>query len=119
MRTVRFFRVAVWSFASLAATCSLAAEFHVSPAGTPAGNGSLEKPWDLASALAAPEAVKPGDTLWLHEGTYRGGFVSRLTGRQGMPIVVRGAPGRVIIDTNPRDERDNGLFAIQGADTVY
>ena len=119
MRTVRLLSVVVCSLAALSASFSTAAEFHVSPTGTPAGNGSRENPWDLATALAAPIAVKPGDTIWFHEGTYRGGFTSRLIGQPGMPIVVRGVPGRVIIDTNPRDDRDNGLFAIQGADTVY
>jgi hypothetical protein len=104
----------------LLAAAAHAAEFHVSPAGTPQGDGSAEHPWDLATALAGPEAVRPGDTIWLHEGTYRGGFDSRLTGRPDAPIIVRGRPGeRVTIDTHPRDERDNGLFALHGADAVY
>jgi hypothetical protein len=51
-----------------------AAEFHVQPSGTPQGKGTLAEPWDLATALAASEIVKPGDTVWLHAGTYRGGF---------------------------------------------
>jgi hypothetical protein len=98
----------------------IAAEFHVTPEGTLTGNGSPERPWDLATALAAPGAVQPGDTIWLHEGTYRGGFVSHLAGKPETPVVVRGAHGqRVAIDTHPRDERDNGLFVILGADAVY
>ncbi len=97
-----------------------AAEFHVSPAGAATGDGSGERPWSLAAALAGPESVKPGDTIWLHAGTYRGGVVARLMGQPDRPIVVRGRPGeRVILDTHPRDERDNGLLAIRGADTVY
>lgn len=105
---------------AVAATPAAAAEFHVSPSGKPEGNGSAQQPWDLATALATPAAVQPGDTLWLHAGTYRGGFISKLAGKPGMPIVVRGASGgRATIDTHPRDERDNGLFSIQGADCVY
>jgi hypothetical protein len=97
-----------------------AAEFHVSPDGTAKGNGSKDQPWDLATALAAAETVQPGDTVWLHAGTYRGGFVSSLKGRPGQPVVVRGAAGeRVTIDTQPRDERDNGLLLFGGADTIY
>lgn len=97
-----------------------AAEFHVTPDGSAKGDGSKAAPWDLATALAATGAVKPGDTVWLHAGVYRGGFVSRLTGKPGAPVVVRGGRGeRVIIDTHPRDDRDNGLFLLAGADTVY
>lgn len=97
-----------------------AAEFHATPNGSPRGKGSTAEPWDLATALAATEMVKPGDTVWIHAGTYRGGFQSRLSGRPGTPVVVRGERGRrVIIDTQPRDERDNGLFLMLGADAVY
>ncbi len=104
----------------LALASAQGTEFHVTPAGTAEGNGSAEQPWDLATALAAPESVRPGDTIWLHAGTYRGGFVSRLVGNARMPIVVRAAAGeRVTIDTHPRDERDSGMFAIRGADTIY
>ncbi|MBC8115895.1 MAG: right-handed parallel beta-helix repeat-containing protein, partial [Candidatus Saccharimonas sp.] len=82
----------------------------------------MAEPWDLSTALVATEIVKPGDTVWIHAGTYRGGFVSRLSGRPGTPVVVRGERGgRVTIDTQPRDgdERDNGLFLMLGADAVY
>ncbi len=97
-----------------------AADFHVAPDGTPKGTGSRTEPWDLATALAAFESVKPGDTIWLHTGTYRGGFVSTLTGRTGAPVVVRGERGaRVTIDIHPRDEQDNGMLLLRGADTVY
>ena len=97
-----------------------AEEFHVAPTGTAKGNGSAEQPWDLGTALSATERVKPGDTVWLHEGTYLGGFNSLLTGKAGQPITVRGAPGeRVTIDARPRDEKDNALFAVSGSDVVF
>lgn len=70
-----------------------AAEFHVAADGRKDGDGSRERPWDLATALAHPESVRPGDTLWLHGGTYRGVFASRLQGTADKPIVVRQAPG--------------------------
>ena len=99
---------------------TLATEFHVAPSALPKGTGSREHPWDLATALSSTEIVKPGDTIWLHEGTYRGGFTSQLAGTPKQPIVVRSMPGqRVTIDTKFRDERDNGLFAIQGSDVVF
>src|SRR5262245_511716 len=61
-----------------------AAEHHVSPSGTPAGDGSAGNPWDLTTALAGPASVMPGDTIWLHGGVYGDGgpapFTSDLTG---------------------------------------
>lgn len=103
----------------IAAACQ-AAEFHVAPQGSAKGDGSQTQPWDLATALAATDTVAPGDTVWLHAGTYQGGFISQLRGVPDRPIVVRGAPGkRVTIDTRPRDERDNGLLVLKGADVIY
>ncbi len=97
-----------------------AAEFHVTPNGSPKGKGTLTDPWDLGTGLVATDIVKPGDTLWIHEGTYRGGFVSRMAGKPGQPVVVRGVPGkRVTIDTLPRDDRDNGLLLMLGPDAIY
>lgn len=88
--------------------------------GSPQGTGSAEQPWDWTTDFAATDIVQPGDTVWLHAGTYRGGFVSRLVGKPDQPVVVRGETGaRVIIDTQPRDERDNGLLLLFGADVVY
>ncbi|MBW2456633.1 MAG: hypothetical protein JRI68_19095, partial [Deltaproteobacteria bacterium] len=70
-----------------------AAEFHVATDGTPQGDGSEGSPWDLATALAHPTEVAPGDTIWLHDGTYEGSFTSDLDGADSDPIVVRSAPG--------------------------
>jgi hypothetical protein len=76
-----------------------AAEHYVSPAATPQGDGSAQKPWTLEAALAHPKAVKPGDTVWLRGGTYRGAFTSTLTGKPNQPILVRQFPGeRATID---------------------
>jgi hypothetical protein len=63
--------------------------FIVAPGGTAHGDGSPERPWDLATALAHPAAVKPGDTIWLREGTYKGLFRSTLSGTREAPITVR------------------------------
>ena len=70
------------------------------PAGSPGGDGTTGRPWDLATALAGGRGrVQPGDTVWLRGGTYRGAFRSTLQGREGMPVVVRQYPGeRTIID---------------------
>src|SRR5437762_2768638 len=80
------------------------AEYHVSPSGSRLRNGSLKNPWDLQTALSGEGAnprqrVRPGDTVWLHGGVYRGGFVSKLSGSAKAPITVRQAIGeRATID---------------------
>ena len=66
-----------WLILVLAVVEIDAADWHVTPKGSPQGKGSVEEPWDLAKALVATEVVKPGDTVWIHAGMYRGGFVSR------------------------------------------
>jgi hypothetical protein len=85
--------------------------FHVAAAGSPHGDGSANAPWDLATALHQPEALQPGDTIWLHGGSYKGKFVSRLTGSAEAPIVLRQAPGeRATID---------GSLNVGGSAAVY
>lgn len=59
----------------------------------------MRRPWDLATAFAAPAAIRPGDVIWLHDGIYRGKFTSLLRGTAAAPIVVRAVPGeRATID---------------------
>src|SRR5437016_4258294 len=93
-------------------TLPTAADFFVSPSGSPSGNGSFANPWDLATALSGPAAVTPGSTIWLRGGTYTNpadprGFESKLTGTADTPIVVRQFPGeratvtRTLLVTGP------------------
>jgi len=73
--------------------------FHVTPAGTAGGDGSMASPWDLRTALAGPSAVVAGSTIWVHGGTYAGTFSASLSGTAEGPIVVRAWPGdRVTLD---------------------
>lgn len=92
--------------------------FFISPNGSSTGDGSADNPWDLQTALSHPGAVKPGDTLWLLGGTYRGGFVSTLTGTADHPIIVRAYPGEhVVIDI--RDSSNAPRFVIDGSHTHF
>jgi hypothetical protein len=105
--------------ASLASTTALAAEWHVTPDGTAEGDGSEGAPWDLATAFAHPEAVQPGDTIWLHGGTYEivGRLVGVLTGTAEAPIVMRAVVGeRVTLDTGASADNRVG---IEGAHAWY
>jgi hypothetical protein len=74
---------------------------YVATNGSSSGDGTLSKPWDLATALKHPSKVKPGDTIWVRGGTYKGNFESRLTGTIDAPIRVRAYPGeRPTLDGN-------------------
>lgn len=87
--------------------------FFVSPNGSPNGDGSADSPWDLRTALSHPNSVQPGDTIWLRQGTYRGGFTSRLKGTAEAPIVVSAYPGeRATIDIY--DSSNRTRFNVDG-----
>src|ERR1700736_1218232 len=61
-----------------------AADRYVAENGTPGGDGTISRPWDLQTALNHPAAVQPGDTIWVRGGTYRApssnGFAGYLHG---------------------------------------
>ncbi|MQA28733.1 MAG: hypothetical protein GEU82_02685 [Luteitalea sp.] len=62
--------------------------------------------------------MKPGATIWLRGGTYRGGFVSNLRGSASAPIIVRQYPGeRAILDGNVTPAAN--VLVVQGSDTWY
>ena len=74
-----------------------ASQFYVAPNGSASGNGSINQPWDLGTALAQPASVQPGDTMWVRGGvhtmSYPDQYTSYLTGTASAPIVVRAYPG--------------------------
>ena len=60
-------------------------QFHVFPENHPltpglsTGNGSLQYPWDLQTALKRPNnIINGGDIIWLHEGIYNGRYTCTL-----------------------------------------
>ncbi|MFL6227684.1 MAG: hypothetical protein ACJ741_02780 [Pyrinomonadaceae bacterium] len=74
-------------------------QFYSAPDGSADGDGSKSRPWDLGSALSKQSKLKPGDTLWLRGGVYRGTFRSRLAGTAEKPTLVAQSPGeRATID---------------------
>lgn len=101
-------------------------QFHVFPkssenAGKANGNGSLDRPWDLQSALTqSPDIVGPGDTIWIHSGTYNGRYVSTLSSNDiRRKIVV--APfknDKVILNGNIESGR-NSVLQVKGKNVVY
>jgi hypothetical protein len=100
---------------SLAVSAS-AAEFFVAPNGTAGGDGSKDRPWDIQTALKHPAAVKPGDTIWVRGGTYKGGYEGKLNGTAEKQITVRNFEGeRAILDGHG----SNGGPIINGGYTTY
>ncbi|NRA93990.1 MAG: right-handed parallel beta-helix repeat-containing protein, partial [Psychroserpens sp.] len=101
-------------------------EFHVFPEtgsvvkGTSEGNGSLENPWDLQTALYATENIKPGDTLWLHEGVYNGRFISTL--ESVVPnqfITVSGYKNDIVILNGNVNSERTAVLEVKGAQVIY
>lgn len=103
----------------LSCTVAFAAEHHVTVDGTARGDGTRAAPWDLATAFAHPAAVMPGDTIWLHGGTYpvEGTLDGAIVGTAEAPVLVKAVAGeRVTLDTG--DSPDNRI-AIGGAFAWY
>ena len=93
-------------------------DFFVAPGGSSEGDGSWDNPWDLATALAQPAAVHPGDTIWLRGGTYSGTFKSWLTGTAIAPVIVRQYPAeRATIDGG--NSNGAGILIVNGSYTWY
>ena len=92
-------------------------QWHVTTDGTSGGDGSMGSPWDLATALAQPGSVQPGDTIWIHSGTYQGVFTSLLTGTASAPIILRNYNNeRVIIDG---ESSNSSVVTVYGAYAWY
>jgi hypothetical protein len=80
--------------------------FHVDAVkGDPAGDGSATRPWKTIEA--AVKKLKPGDTLYLHGGTYFESVTIAAAGTAKAPITIRSAPGELaIVDAGLREFED-------------
>ncbi len=89
---------------------AMAAEWYVSPSGRASGVGNISDPLDIVTALSGVR-TKPGDTVWLRGGVYKGHFSSYVKGSASYPVKVRAYPNeRVVID---------GSLTINGAYAWY
>ena len=81
-------------------TCTGGRLFYAAPGGTAESTGTINAPFDLATALSEKSPARPCDTIWLRGGTYRGAFKSALKGSDQQPIVIRQYPGeRATLDS--------------------
>jgi hypothetical protein len=84
---------------------------YVSPTGSPAGDGTPAAPWDLETVLRNPAKIRPGDTVWVRGGTYRGDLKSYLSGTTDQPKVLRAYPGeRAVLDGSLHIAGPNAVF---------
>lgn len=84
-------------------------DWFAKPDGT--GDCTVNKPCSLAVAIGDKSPVRPGDTLWLRGGVYKGPLIAKLAGAEGKPITMREYPAEhATIDGNLR---------IEGAWTIY
>jgi hypothetical protein len=105
--------------ALLGALTSFAADIYVAPGGSSSGDGSLSRPLDLATALSSSSRARPGDTIWLRGGTYRGKFLSAISGNSGSPITVRSYRGEwAKIDSGVSNNR-NAILQVSGGYVTF
>jgi hypothetical protein len=63
--------------------------YHITVNGYAEGDGTIDNPWDISTAMNHPASVKPGDTIFIHAGTYRGNWDVNLSGTAGNYITIR------------------------------
>src|SRR3954469_18252401 len=86
-------RIALGFLLTLALPGTLVArDLYVAPTGTASNDGSIGRPLDLATAISSATPARPGDTIWMRGGVYRGAFTSTLTGNATQPITLRQYP---------------------------
>lgn len=97
------------------------AQYYAASDGSPSGDGSITRPWNLQTALSQPGSVRPGDTIWLRGGMYYGEYTSRLAGTEAAPIIVRQYPGEraTIVRTSIDSTGNANILTIYGSYTWY
>lgn len=76
----------------LGANTLYGAEIHVAPGGNDTANGAPDTP--LQTIQRACDTAKPGDTIFLHGGTYREGVMMKsITGTASAPVTLVAAKG--------------------------
>jgi hypothetical protein len=91
-KTILIFLV-LFSFsiaAFLNAQWTKATEYYVAVSGNDSNPGSLSKPWRTIQHAA--NSVVPGDTVFIHHGTYKEEVILKFSGTADAPITFSGAP---------------------------
>jgi hypothetical protein len=94
-------------------------DFYAAPQGRPDGDGSLDHPWDLQTALNRQPAVQPGATIWVRGGAYTGSFISRVSGQEGAYVTIRAyGKERPILDNAGGGAPQASPLTVQGSYVV-
>ncbi len=102
--------------ANINSITTISSEFFVTTNGSENGDGSMNNPWDLDSALLGHKEVGPGDILWVRGGTYHpvkepSKYNIKISGSEDNPVVIRAYPGeRVTIDGGIQIYNPNVVF---------
>ena len=100
-------------------TAATGASYHAAVNGKSNGNGTLENPWDLNTALNK-SSIKGGDTLWIHSGTYLGVYKSTLQGSASSPVIIKAVSDfKAILDGNVAQNPDAAVLSINGRYVWY
>lgn len=101
-------------------------EFHVFPIdgdqikGSPNGDGSLNNPWDLQTALSqSSERVNGGDIIWLHQGIYNGRYKSTLKSINNKFITVSGYQNDLVVLNGNIDSKAKQVLEISGHNVIF
>ena len=122
MRYLINFLIVLTSAISFAQT-----QFHVFPVddkttkGTSNGDGSINKPWDLQTALSqSSERVNGGDVIWIHKGIYTGHYRSVLQSTDTDKYIIVSAykDEKVILNGNI-DGKENYVLEVNGGNVIY
>lgn len=96
-------------------------EFHVFPNAKATGNGSLQQPWDLHTALSQkPEVVNGGDAIWLHEGIYNGRFSSTIKStRENSFITVAAFNQEKVVLNGNVDSNKEAVLNVTSSQVIF
>ncbi len=96
-------------------------EFHVFPNSNSAGDGRLNNPWDLQTALSqSTKSVNGGDVIWIHKGVYNGRYISTLKSNKPNKFITVSAykNDKVILNGNITSNK-KFVLEVKGKNVIY
>nr|NQU94412.1 T9SS type A sorting domain-containing protein [Bacteroidota bacterium] len=92
--------------------------WHVTVDGSPSGEGSIQSPWDIVTGLDNPDGVLPGDTIFIHEGVYRGFFVVEQYGEEAAPVVIMPYDREIVVLEGTGSTSEGNVIYIEESNFV-
>lgn len=96
--------------------------FHVTVNANNQGVGNIQNPWPLEKALKQRQTIKPGDTILIHNGIYRGHFLCNLEGSKTKPVVIMSSKDEwAIFDLSTETAPTNAasLLSVKGKFLIF